>query len=394
MAVTTAVDDGDDDDANAGGDSGSGEGKGAANDGGGNAVAGWRAAVLERLEDLAAASEEGKDPVRLAREIAEILGEGPLAGEEGRLGDVSGRLAAAETEGQERMAGVLREVFFAGEDGSVPDANRKYLDMMAHQGLTMEQVVDRILEERQAASGARDQANELSQRLDELRRARAAHELQKSRKAQRRESLAQQKVPDELYDLPACAVCGSAPRTEDFFSCAICTILAGRGIREGQTVFCSRSCEAKGQASHAEAHLCSSGSKCVLLPQNRKPSTSNDQENPTQNPAPQSPDEARFCTECLTSLRQPTLWCSLACAESDFQRHREEEHLPERKRLGLEVNDEDQLEYFKDNTEGDGSSTSSSSKRYRAKDISAHTTSLDEAAREWEERNKVKLQRL
>lgn len=205
-------------------------------------------AAFEKLEDLSSAAA-GSDPVALAREVAEILGRGPLApGQGGGAGvGLPQRLAAASDD--VGKVGVLEEVFFRAEDGSVPEEHQKYLDMLLHQGLSMEQVVDRILEERQAAAGAKEQTSKLNQRLDELRRARAAHEAQKTRKAQRRESLAQQKVPDELYDLPPCAVCGEAPRPGDFLCCSICTILAEAGVREKQTVFCSDKCEQQGYVS-------------------------------------------------------------------------------------------------------------------------------------------------
>lgn len=58
----------------------------------------------------------------------------------------------------------------------------------------------------------------------------------------------------------------------------------------------------------------------------------------------------------------------------------------------MDIDDEDQLEYFRDST-GDNDS-SSSPRRYRPKNIGALTTSLEEAAKEWEERNKVRLQGL
>jgi hypothetical protein len=103
---------------------------------------------------------------------------------------------------------------------------------------------------------------------------------------------------------------------------------------------------------------------------------------------PPAPGDLCFCTECLTTLAQPTIWCCLACADADFQRHREEIHLPERKTLGLVVDDEGQLEYM------DGAADDGSDRRYRAKDISALTTSLDRAAGEWEARNRVTLRDL
>jgi hypothetical protein len=205
-----------------------------------------RGAVFEKLEDLSTTTAGG-DPVALAREVAEILSKGPLAPEQGIDRHLPSKVAAASD--VTAKAEVWRDAFFKTEDGTVPADHQKYVDMLLYHRLSMEQVVDRILDERQTAMGAREQTDKLNQRLDELRRARAAHEAQKTRKAQRRESLAQQKVPDELYDLPSCAVCGQEPRTEDYFACSICTILAGAGAISKQTIFCSERCEQQGHVS-------------------------------------------------------------------------------------------------------------------------------------------------
>jgi hypothetical protein len=203
-------------------------------------------AVFEKLEDLSMPPTMifGPDPVALAREVAEIISSGPLADEQ-IADDLPERLAAVVAD-RAGTVELLREAFFTVDDGTVPEDHRKYLNMLTQQDMSMEQVVDRILEERQAAAGARGQTDNLSQRLDELRRARAAHEAQKSRRAQRRESLAQTKVPDELYELPRCGVCGDAPSTSDYFCCSICAILVGAGVQQEQTVFCSPTCEKKG----------------------------------------------------------------------------------------------------------------------------------------------------
>jgi hypothetical protein len=102
----------------------------------------------------------------------------------------------------------------------------------------------------------------------------------------------------------------------------------------------------------------------------------------------------RFCTECLTTLKQPTIWCSLACADANFQAHREEVHIPARKRLGLSMDDEQQLEYLPLSSNNMGECSGSNGRKYRARDISSLTTSLGEAVRQWEERNRVRLQGL
>jgi signal transduction histidine kinase len=193
----------------------------------------------------------GGDPAALARVVAEMLAQGGLRA--AGAADLQRKLAAAAAAGKNRTARdveLLRDAFFTAEDGvTVPENHQRYLDMLQHEGLSMEQVVDRILEERQAAAGAKEQADKLRQRLDELRRARAAHEALKSRKAERRESLAQQKVPDELYELPACDSCGRATSPSEYFCCDICTVLATAGALPQQTVYCSVECEEKGEVS-------------------------------------------------------------------------------------------------------------------------------------------------
>lgn len=118
----------------------------------------------------------------------------------------------------------------------------------------------------------------------------------------------------------------------------------------------------------------------------------------TDAPPPTSPTSSlRFCTECISSLKQPTIWCTLACAAANFQRHRQEVHLPERRKRGLSVDDEGQLEYIRMDTASIGGGDSSvgsggGGRRYRAKDIGALTTGFGDAVKEWEGKNRVKLQ--
>ncbi|KAL2198743.1 hypothetical protein P885DRAFT_32196 [Corynascus similis CBS 632.67] len=368
-----------------------------------------RGAVFEKLEDLSSG-----DAVALASEVAEMLSKGPFPPEGEAARGLPEKLLAVSANSETDKAEAFREAFFRAEDGTVPEDHQKYLEMLLQQGLSMEQVVDRILEERQTATGAREQTDELNQRLDYLRRGRTAHEQQKTKKAQRRESLAQQKVPEKLYELPSCAVCGDSASTAEYFTCGICTILAEAGAQDRTTVFCSEKCEQQGHHSHAETHICSAGLTCIQLREMHQQSTketeipSNNQNQDEQHDTPMTDapplssttdndktntntdtDELHFCTECLATLKQPTTWCTLACADANFQSHREEAHLPLRKKLGLaEADDEAQLEYLKPSGDDD------TKRQYRAKNIGAVTTSLREAVREWEGRNKVRLEGL
>jgi hypothetical protein len=135
-----------------------------------------------------------------------------------------------------------KDAFFPGA-GVGADSRQKYLAML-QDGLSMSQVVERILDDRQAALASRDLIDERKRELEVLRRARAAHELQKTK---RTKGLAPPRMPAELYDLPACITCGRAPDATDFFSCSLCQVLAGLRVREKATVYCSRQCFDRGQ---------------------------------------------------------------------------------------------------------------------------------------------------
>jgi len=191
-----------------------------------------REAVFEKLEDAP------PNLAGLVADIAQILAASPIISREsvGSAAVPERLLAAAEPE---TRVEVLKEAFLSTGD-VIPDEHQKYLEMLQH-GLSMEQVVDRILEERQAAVTSREQEEKLRQRLYELRRARAAHELQKSRRERKRARLAEQvDVPDELYELPPCFACSNTPDTGDFLCCPICTILVRWNIPESHpTVFCA-----------------------------------------------------------------------------------------------------------------------------------------------------------
>ncbi|KAK0628173.1 hypothetical protein B0T17DRAFT_522011 [Bombardia bombarda] len=343
-----------------------------------------REAVFEKLEEPPA------ELASLARDIANILSKG-LSPEADAVG-LPDRLATAKDPAAQLV--VLREGFFsrggAGSgDQAVPADHQKYLDMLSHR-LSMEQVVDRILEERQTAIGAREQTERLKRRLDELKRARAAHELQKTRKARNRASFAEQRVPDELYRLPPCTVCGDMPSTGDFFCCPICAILVAHEVQQKPTVYCSPECEEKGHPSHAEVHTCASGDECIQQQQEQHPEEDIDMQDDDGNSGSSSSSKLCFCTECVSSAKIPTMWCSPKCAHENFQWHREEVHIPTRQRLSLVVTDRDRLTYSEENGGGGGADMG---RRYYAKDIRSHITMYDAAVRTWEEQNLVRLQR-
>ncbi|KAK3331050.1 hypothetical protein B0H66DRAFT_86454 [Apodospora peruviana] len=333
-----------------------------------------REAVFEKLE------EPPSDLAGLPKDITDILSKGlhPAVG----VADVPDRLAAAKD--SDSRVRLLKEAFFGNGDdeANLPEDHQKYFEMLKH-GLSMEQVVDRILEDRQASIGAREQTEKLKRRLKELNAARAAHELQKSRKARNKASFADQRVPEELYNIPPCAVCREVPNPQEFLCCQICAVLVGRGVQDQQHVYCTPECEGKGHSTHADTHTCASGDDCIEL-QYEDDTMEND------GMPSNSGDKTNFCVECLSSFKLPTQWCSLACAGKDFQHHREAVHLPWRKKLGLDGEVADRLSY--DSVAEGDSTTESTARRYHAKDIAAETISLQMLVTEWEEKNGVHLE--
>lgn len=131
--------------------------------------------------------------------------------------------------------------------------NQPYLDLL-QSGMSMKQIVLRIMEQHQASTGTRLQREKLTRRLDELRRGRTAHELQKTKKKtkSRGSAAVESAVPKELYDLPPCAVCSTAPDTADFLSCSLCQVLVGLGVRGKPTVYCSNECYERGHVSFCQ----------------------------------------------------------------------------------------------------------------------------------------------
>ncbi len=216
-----------------------------------------REVVFEKLEDTQS------DFTASAPEITKLLTESPIFPRDQVLEGLPERLVAAK-ESEERIE-VLKEAFLSmnagageGSPAVVPEDHQKYLQMLQN-GLSMEQMVDRVLEERQTAVTSRDQAEKLKQRLHELRRARAAHEAEKSKKERKRARLAEEiRVPDELYDLAPCLACGRVPETKDFYSCPICTVFASWKVQDSKpVVYCQEHDDPKDQVrtSHPSSIL-------------------------------------------------------------------------------------------------------------------------------------------
>ncbi|KAK4189202.1 hypothetical protein QBC35DRAFT_380818 [Podospora australis] len=226
-----------------------------------------RNALAVKVEEAAAGKGDLDELIDLVSEALPGLGADEWPEE------VPAKLLAAEN--RDQKVGVLKDAFLSSTNHkgrpTIPRGHQKYVEML-EDGRSMEHVIDRILEESQKATNARKELGKAKARLEELRRGRAAHELQKKRKAQRRELAEKNKVPDVMYDLPPCATCRKQPNPRKFKACTICTLLVGNGVHGlPRTVFCSADCEKKGYPTHAATHKCASGSTCLHGRSTRKP---------------------------------------------------------------------------------------------------------------------------
>ena len=78
-----------------------------------------------------------------------------------------------------------------------------------------------------------------------------------------------------------------------------------------------------------EAHSCAAGGECTSL---QDP----DVEMDGMGPGAGAGSSAVFCRECVLVLKQPGVFCSAGCYGANFQRHRDDVHLPERERRRME----------------------------------------------------------
>lgn len=177
-------------------------------------------------------------------EVREALrGSGVLNGEAGTEGAEKAlqRLMEAKTS-EERLQAYKQTFFMDKPDEAVSGKTQMYLDRL-QEGATMDDIVNKIAVDRRSSIGAMDRKEMHKKRIEDLRRARAAHELQKSRKASgRKDSNQRPQPPDEMYDQPPCSACGRELDVQDYVACPLCQILVDSGVRNKPTVFCSTAC--------------------------------------------------------------------------------------------------------------------------------------------------------
>ncbi|KAI1427214.1 hypothetical protein F5Y12DRAFT_737907 [Xylaria sp. FL1777] len=259
------------------------------------------------------------------------------------------------------------EALFQPERDPVGAAkSRKYIDMIAD-GKPPSEVVGVMVRDRQAAKGDLDQKQGLQKKLEELRRAKAAHELDKNKRDQVRQEKAQAALNNAADTLSPCSVCDKTIDARKFLACPLCQLLSDYyKVSDKPTLFCTESCHEKGYDSHFKAsHECSSGSGCLNL-------TDPDSEMEVDEPL------VVFCRECVEDLGQGSVFCSSRCLDANFERHRDRVHIPERERRHHESFEEGQIGFdAEDET------------MYSARETKAHPIALRDAIADWEQKTEA-----
>ncbi|KAI0112849.1 hypothetical protein F4814DRAFT_419605 [Daldinia grandis] len=265
---------------------------------------------------------------------------------------------------QARVEAYIDIFFQPAHDPSGAEKAQKYIDMVRN-GTPIAETISVIIRDRHLAKGDQDQKQVLHKQLEELKRAKAAHELGKAKsdKAQQ-DKTRETAFPDDQHPLPLCSVCSKPPDAQDFIICPLCQILVDfYRLRVEPTVFCSQNCADERYEAHVEAkHECASGQRCVLL---------HDEDIEM--------DDGRtvlvFCRECLETLGIPSVFCTARCFSENFQHHRDGVHIPWRKSAQHEVKDEKQLE-----------SNPEDKTRYSARRIEEHLVTFDNVIAEWQQK--------
>ncbi|KAI0130113.1 hypothetical protein BJ170DRAFT_301029 [Xylariales sp. AK1849] len=300
---------------------------------------------------------------RLASELRDAFSDGAVINEEA-LNTFLDRLTAAKSP-QARSEAYIEMFFQPGHDPVGATKSQKYIEMVRI-GTPITEVVNTMVRDRQSNQGSQDRKQALQKKVEELRRAKAAHEADKAKKAkQRQEKLNAAAAAEERHNYPPCSVCAKAIDIQNFSSCPVCLVLSERYriLDDRPVVFCSTECDEKGMYAHIEeSHTCASGQDCINI---QDEDVSMDE----------GSNVLGFCQECVIDLEIESLFCSIQCLDRNFQRHREEVHIPKRDHAGQIGDDEQDLEY-----------ESEDKSRYRARKIEDHFIVLEDALREYGEK--------
>jgi hypothetical protein len=138
----------------------------------------------------------------------------------------------------------VKEFFMNHETGEPLDHSKPYLDdYTSNENMSIEEAFGKLSKDAQEIKIIIPQREFFVSRLNDLRRAKMADELEKTQQATSEAQAAEERISgDELYNLPPCSVCGKVVDTNDVFSCTVCQATVQIGGNQGLTVYCSEEC--------------------------------------------------------------------------------------------------------------------------------------------------------
>ncbi len=186
----------------------------------------------------------------LALELREAISDDALLNETA-FDDFLNRLKDAKSPHERNE--VYVDVFFQPRHDPQNAAKyQKYIDMV-RKGSPINDVVNIMLRDRRAFQGEQDEKQRLQRKLEELKRAKAAHELSLAKKQKARQdkaAAAAAAASDGQYRLPPCSVCSSALDAQNFLACPLCQLLNEQyGPKDEPALYCSQRC-------HDDGYVC------------------------------------------------------------------------------------------------------------------------------------------
>ncbi|KAH9888627.1 hypothetical protein F4778DRAFT_400543 [Xylariomycetidae sp. FL2044] len=328
-------------------------------------------AAAESPEQARSFQQKLNDPSitthQLHSELRSIMDSSLLHSEEAFATFIS-RLQASES-AQGRIDASVDIFFQPGHDMARDPKARKYIEMF-QSGMPLADAINVMLRDRQASEGSQEEKQRLQRKLEELRRAKAAHELDKAKRDKTRQDKGRAALHnDAQHNLSPCSVCSESPDAKKFHICQLCQILGGLyDVIAEPILFCSDECRDEGYELHLGTHECASGQSCTRL---------NDGDVDMEFGEMAT---LIFCRHCVQDLYKPSVFCSPYCFDTNFQQHSDKVHITEQHKAQQETTDDDQLEY-----DAEGKS------RHRARKIEDHLVTLDEAMTEWQQKTGASL---
>lgn len=159
------------------------------------------------------------------------------------------KAAATKSNAAELKKLYVSEFFMNKTTGKVLENAQKYLDEYQNsETLSLEDVIDKIVQDCRQSRISMPQRDNHRKRLDELRRAKTAFEQNKMQAKGLRGAQAGS-AGEELYSLPPCSVCQKTVNPQDVLSCSVCQAVAQLGGDSKLTLYCSEACYTKGHVS-------------------------------------------------------------------------------------------------------------------------------------------------